>query len=601
MANGVWLRAAAIVAGLGVAGAAIAGVVILSGLAPTSARPPDGQLTVDVLHGTFKAAVARGAETIKVPETINLQDPGLIRLGAGHYANTCVSCHGGPGMGQSPLALMMRPAPQHLPAVVGQFTDPELYWILREGVRFSAMPAWPSETNHDEIWAVVAFLRQLPTMTADEFAVLRTVPDPGAPITAWGQTGETVATRFGIPSPPVDEYAYLAPTAGWTPIGLDERPIGRCTACHGADGSGAATNGHAPNLTLLTADKIEAALRGYADGSRPSGMMAIVASSLSGDQIKSLAQHFSSLPKVASPAPVAGDATRGALIAAQGLPETGVPACLSCHGAGVRDQVPLIKPPALEGQTQPYLLARLDSFAARHQPQVTGVAWAPMPGIARGLSPQDRADVAAYFTTLVPDAVVAVEPRVPTAEQTALAEGLVGQVCSRCHTAVLTGAAGGGIPNLTGQSAAYLDQQLWAFHTERRTGSQMVQTASPLTGDQIDALARHVGTLPHAAGQDPTQGGLPVTDAALQAAGQLVASGDPARGLPACSSCHGSGDGSGFSLAPRLEGQGQFYLQRRLGHFAEGRELAPWSPMRSIAAALTQEERTALAGWFARN
>ena len=131
MQSGVWLRAAAIVAGLGVVGAAIGGLVISSGLAPTSARPPDSQLTVDVLHGTFKAAVARGGETIAVPETIDLTDPGLIRLGAGHYANTCASCHGAPGMGQSPLALMMRPSPQHLPSVVGQFSDTELYWILR--------------------------------------------------------------------------------------------------------------------------------------------------------------------------------------------------------------------------------------------------------------------------------------------------------------------------------------------------------------------------------------------------------------------------------------------------------------------------------------
>ena len=85
------------------------------------------------------------ARACAIPETVDLADPGLIRLGAGHYANTCASCHGGPGLGQSPLALTMRPSPQHLPAVVGQFTDAELFWIVREGVRFSPMPAWPAE------------------------------------------------------------------------------------------------------------------------------------------------------------------------------------------------------------------------------------------------------------------------------------------------------------------------------------------------------------------------------------------------------------------------------------------------------------------------
>lgn len=601
MQSGVWLRAAAIAAGLGAVAAAIGGLVVFSGLAPTSARPPDSQLTVDVLHGTFKAAVARGGAGIAVPETIDLTDPGLIRLGAGHYANTCASCHGAPGMGQSPLALMMRPSPQHLPSVVGQFTDPELYWILREGVRFSAMPAWPSETNHDEIWAVVAFLRQLPGMTADQFAVLRTGPDPQAAVTPWGQTGETVATRFGESSPPLNEYAYLAPTPGWTPIGLDERPLGRCTACHGADGSGTVTNGHAPNLTLLDETKIAAALRGYADGSRPSGMMAIVASSLSSGQIDALAAHFAALPDVPSPKPTKGDAARGALIAAQGLPAAGVPACLSCHATAVREKLPLIRPPVLQGQSQPYLMARLDTFAAQQGRASSGVTWNPMPAIAGGLTAQDRADVAAWFTSLAPDADLAATPVAPTADQAATAQGLVTQVCSRCHTAALTGDAAGGIANLTGQTSAYLGNQLWAFHAGRRSASQMVQTAGPLTEDQIAALSLQIGTLAHAAGLDPVKGGLDVTDAGLQAAGQLVASGDPARGLPACSSCHGADTRAVFDLAPRLEGQGQIYLQRRLGSFAEGRDLAPWSPMQSIASALTQDERTALAGWYARN
>jgi cytochrome c553 len=601
MLDGVWVRVAAIVAGLGVAAALIGGVVISAGFAPTSARPPDSELTVDVLHGTFKAAVRRGGTSVRMPETLDLTDPGLIRLGAGHYANTCASCHGAPGMGQSPLALMMRPSPQHLPTVVGQFTDRELFWILREGVRFSAMPAWPAESNFDEIWAVVAFLRQLPDMTAAEFAELRTATDPGAPVTPWGETGATVATRFGEPSPPFDEYAYLAPTPGWTPIGLDERPLGRCAACHGADGSGSATNGHAPNLTILGADEIAAALRGYADGSRPSGIMAVVASALSEDQITALAAHYAALPDVASPAPEVGDPARGEVIATLGLPEIGVPACLACHGAETRDRLPLIRPPSLQGQTQPVLLGQLDGFAEQHATRSRGIMWNPMPGIAAAMSDTDRADVAAYFITLAPGAVVGPASMEPSAEQVAAAEGVVGQVCARCHEGTLTGDAAGGIPNLTGQPAAYLEQQLWAFHAQRRTASQMFETASRLSGDEIAALSRHLGTLPHAATQDPTREGRAVTDAALAAAGTLVASGDPARGLPACSACHGAEARAIFDIAPRLEGQGQLYLERRLAHFADGRDLAPYSPMRAIAVALTPDERTAVARWFAQN
>jgi cytochrome c553 len=601
MANGVWVRAAAIVAGLGALAAVVGGGAMMAGLVPTSARPADPAIVVDVLHGTFKAAAARGGAEVRKPETVDLADPGLILLGAQHYVNTCVSCHGGPGMGQSPLALMMRPAPQHLPAVVAQFTDEELFWILREGVRFSAMPAWPAETNFGEIWAVVAFLRQLPDMSADEFAAYRTGTDPGAPVTPWGETGETVASRFGHPSPPVDEYAYLAPTAGWTPIGLDERPLGRCAACHGADGSGAVTNGHAPNLTLLAEADIAAALRGYADGSRPSAIMAVVASALSGDQIAALARHYAALPDVASPAPLAGDSARGALIAAQGLPEQGVPACLSCHGAAVRDRLPLIRPPSLQGQSQPFLLARLDAFAGLHGAATPAPGWTPMPGIAAAMTDADRADVAAYFTTLAPRAVAGPAQAAPTEAANVTAQALVAGVCTRCHEPTLTGDSKGGTPNLTGQGAAYLERQLWAFHAERRMASQMIETASRLTGADIAALAGYLGALPHATGQAPVRETPAVAAGALDAAGALATGGDPARSLPACSACHGADMRADFGLAPRLEGQDEVYLKRRLDTFAEGREIAAYSPMRDIAAALTADERVALARWYAGN
>lgn len=84
-----------------------------------------------------------------------------IALGAQHYAQVCSSCHGGPGLGQSPQALGMRPSPQHLASVVSDFDGEQLFVILRDGVRFSAMPAWPADGNYAEIWHLVAFLRAM--------------------------------------------------------------------------------------------------------------------------------------------------------------------------------------------------------------------------------------------------------------------------------------------------------------------------------------------------------------------------------------------------------------------------------------------------------
>ena len=51
---------------------------------------------------------------------------------------------------------------QALPSVVGQFTDSELFEIVDHGVKYSAMPSWPTQARDDEVWSMVAFLRQLP-------------------------------------------------------------------------------------------------------------------------------------------------------------------------------------------------------------------------------------------------------------------------------------------------------------------------------------------------------------------------------------------------------------------------------------------------------
>lgn len=222
-----------------------------------SARDPHSQIGTFVLHQTFKASVRRKAE--ESPPAPDLSDAGLIALGAQHYGQVCSSCHGGPGLGQSPQALSLRPRPQSLPAVVDQFTDAELYQILLDGVRFSAMPSWPADANFEEIWSVVAFLRQLPGMEASRYAELAAVdlslsaddqdrptsqseagaaqpnaagngPEDaqaaGAGTFAWQERGELDSLDLHAMAPPMDEFLYAAPGTGWRPIGLNGAPLG---------------------------------------------------------------------------------------------------------------------------------------------------------------------------------------------------------------------------------------------------------------------------------------------------------------------------------------------------------------------------------------
>jgi cytochrome c553 len=78
---------------------------------------------------------------------------------------------------------------------------------------------------------------------------------------------------------------------------------------------------------------------------------------------------------------------------------------------------------------------------------------------------------------------------------------------------------------------------------------------------------------------------------------RLVFAGDPQRGIPPCSACHGPG---GYKLgAPALQGQRAAYIERQLAAFAQGaRENDIFQQMRAIAKQLAQDEMHALAVFY---
>jgi cytochrome c553 len=89
--------------------------------------------------------------------------------------------------------------------------------------------------------------------------------------------------------------------------------------------------------------------------------------------------------------------------------------------------------------------------------------------------------------------------------------------------------------------------------------------------------------------------------AAAQRGAALATRGDPARGLPACLSCHDANGVAALPLIPRLQGQNVFYLHNRLNAFAEryAANLSALNPMPSIVSKLTDRERADLAAYFA--
>ncbi len=593
-----WSLSLKMIIALGAA-VAVAGAIFLSvGGVDVYADTPDGFIAYHLLHYVFKRS--ESARTIDIVPPSDLASPGRVRLGAQQFDMVCSNCHGKPGYGQSVIALSMSPKPQYLPKVLDQFTDAELFRIVQHGVKYSAMPSWPTAARDDEVWSVVAFLRQLPKMDAKTYHDLTALPQlQEAGPTAPGDATLRPADPYRMLRP-YDEFQYAAPSAGFADRTIHLTPVPTCARCHGADGTGAVTGGYAPNLTLQDPAYLQASLQAYTSGSRRSGYMQNIAAQLSSAQIVALAHYYAGLhatPAAASP-PDPALVKRGEVIATQGIWQLGLPACANCHDS---DGSKVIGAPHIAGQSDPFL--RVELGAMKHGGRGWTEWWNPMPAVAKSLSPTDIEAVAAYYSQLkpvraggapsAPHAMLPPPDHIPV--DMANAKRIFDHDCEKCHASNGRGDHEGEYPDLTLQTAPFVAQNLYAFKSGARPGVQMRQMTEGLSFDEMRSLAYYVNSLtPLPAVAKP--------DAAAARRGAAIATrGDPARGIPACLSCHGESGVSALPLIPRLQGQNVFYLGRKLNQFAkpDAMNLSALNPMPMIASKLSDQERADLANYFA--
>ena len=134
-----------------------------------------------------------------------------------------------------------------------------------------------------------------------------------------------------------------------------------CTACHGPEGISA--NPMWPNLAGQNAPYILQQLRSFKDGSRSDPLMSSQAMLLSEEDMADLAVYFESLPAAAQAVADVSLVDLGEALYRGGNSETGVPACLACHGpSGVGN--PAAKYPAIAGQHATYTAKQLNDYAS---------------------------------------------------------------------------------------------------------------------------------------------------------------------------------------------------------------------------------------------
>ncbi|TBR72123.1 MAG: cytochrome c [Burkholderiaceae bacterium] len=154
--------------------AAGVGAFVYSGVYNIGADDPHTRPVFAVMQTLRERAIQVRSKDIAAP---NLDDPQLILKGAGQYAAMCMGCHLAPGRKDSEIRSGLYPQPPNLSQ---QRVGPrEAFWIIKHGIKMSAMPAWGSSHDDDTLWSMVAFLQKLPDMTPAQYKdmVAKAPPD----------------------------------------------------------------------------------------------------------------------------------------------------------------------------------------------------------------------------------------------------------------------------------------------------------------------------------------------------------------------------------------------------------------------------------------
>jgi hypothetical protein len=79
-------------------------------------------------------------------------------------------CHTPPGREPTIMSMGLNPEAPDLADLVEDMTDAELFWVTKNGIRFTGMPAWASSPYGDQdIWDLVAFMRASVDMQAADY------------------------------------------------------------------------------------------------------------------------------------------------------------------------------------------------------------------------------------------------------------------------------------------------------------------------------------------------------------------------------------------------------------------------------------------------
>jgi mono/diheme cytochrome c family protein len=99
-----------------------------------------------------------------------MNDSAMLVEGFSHYNEMCSTCHGGPGVSPDELAKGLYPRPPKFYKSDDMPDTAEAFWIIKNGIKFTSMPAFGPTHSDQKIWAITDFLlNKMNKMSPEEY------------------------------------------------------------------------------------------------------------------------------------------------------------------------------------------------------------------------------------------------------------------------------------------------------------------------------------------------------------------------------------------------------------------------------------------------
>ncbi len=155
---------------VGTLAAIVAGAFVIShlGLYPIGADNPPGSLERSLAGRAMDVSANKHKPDMQNPTQLTAAN---LTKGAQEYEEHCAFCHGGAKAKISPMRDKFNPPVPQLINRIPHDPDNWLFWVTKHGVRMTGMPAWDGIMSDEEIWSVIAFIKNSSKLPPEAAAV----------------------------------------------------------------------------------------------------------------------------------------------------------------------------------------------------------------------------------------------------------------------------------------------------------------------------------------------------------------------------------------------------------------------------------------------